>query len=75
MEKYLKILELDKIVNKIKEKVVLDQNKIMLEEMTLINDIEEIETALNEVYEASSLIQRMQRFPLYFKGDIVLIIT
>lgn len=70
MNKYYKILELDKIINKVQELCYLDEAKEFLEEFTLMSEIEAISEALNEVDEATVLLERMQRFPLYFRDDI-----
>ena len=63
-------LELNIIINEIKERVRLLENKTLLDNYVPFNDFEEIQQALNEVDEASILLQRMNRFPLYFQGDI-----
>ena len=70
MNKYYKILELDKIINKIKDFTYLDETKKSLDTLELMNKVDQIEDSLSEVDEASVLFQRMQRFPLYFRGDI-----
>lgn len=70
MNKYYKILELDKIVNKISELCHLDETKNSLKDIKLMDDLEEINNALAEVDEATILLNRMHRFPLYFKTDI-----
>lgn len=70
MNKYYKMLELDKIFNLVKNEVYLDKNKDFLEEITLLDDFKEIDTALSEVDEAVILLQRMGRFPLLFTSDI-----
>lgn len=73
--KFYKILELNKVVEKIQEKVVLEKNKAYLAQMELMNDLEAIQHSLNEVDEATVLIQRLHRFPLYFTSDVDLILS
>src|SRR5690554_4631594 len=70
MEKYYKILELDKIIQKIQELCQLEETKTNLKKLKLLNDLDKINDTLAEVDEATILIQRMQRFPLYFKSDL-----
>lgn len=70
MEKYYKILELDKIIQKIQELCQLEETKTNLKNLKLLNDLDKINDTLAEVDEATILIQRMQRFPLYFKSDL-----
>jgi len=70
MNKYHTLLELNKIIETLKDFVILKNNRDQLEDLELMNDIEEINKSLNEVDEAAVLIQRMGRFPLYFRGDI-----
>lgn len=75
MNKYYYILELNKIIEYLKEYVILEANKKLLEEIKLMNNLDEIQNALNEADEASILIQRMSRFPLYFRSDIHYILS
>lgn len=70
MEKYYKILELDKIIQKIQKLCQLEETKTNLKNLKLLNDLDKINDTLAEVDEATILIQRMQRFPLYFKSDL-----
>lgn len=70
MEKSLKTLEFNIILDKIRAKAKLNASKQVLDGLPLMNDLEEIEKALNETDEASVLLQRMYRFPLYFTTDI-----
>src|SRR5690554_13550 len=70
MEKYYIILELDKIIQKIQELCQLEETKTNLKNLKLLNDLDKINDTLAEVDEATILIQRMQRFPLYFKSDL-----
>jgi DNA mismatch repair protein MutS2 len=70
MEKSLITLELHIIIEKIKAYVRLDSNRKMLDDIVLMDDPEEISRALDEVDEATVLIQRLSRFPLYFQSDI-----
>lgn len=70
MNKYYHILELDKIIDLVKEEVILDSNKHLLDEVLLMNDLDEINYALDEVDEACVLIERSGRVPLYFHSDV-----
>ena len=74
MNKYWTILEFDKIIEELKKKVRLDYNKNFLDNVVLYEDIEEIRKCLEEVDEASKLIERMNQFPLYFNSDILYIL-
>ena len=68
--KYYNILELNKIIDKLKEEVILDSNIDSLNNITLSNDIDYINEMLDEVDEASKLLLRLSRFPLLFKTDV-----
>ncbi len=68
--KYFKTLELDKIIAKVQAKSILNESKLALDELVLLNNLDLINEALSEVEEATMLLQRLQRFPLYFKSDI-----
>lgn len=70
MEKHYQTLELNKIINKIKDRCQLSINHTKLDNCILSNDLDEINHNLNEVDEAVILLQRLQRFPLYFRSDI-----
>lgn len=70
MNKYHLILELNKILDLVKEEVILDANKEELNKIILMNDLDEIRYALDETDEATRLILRAQRFPLYFNSPI-----
>ena len=70
MNKYYKILELDKIIEKLRKEIFLDSNFNKLDNIVLYDDIDVINEALNQVDEASKLIFRMGRFPLYFVEDV-----
>lgn len=74
MNKYWTILEFDKIIEELKKKVRLDYNKNFLDNVVLFEDIDEIKECLEEVDEASKLIERMNQFPLYFNSDILYIL-
>ncbi len=74
MNKYLHLLELPKITALLEELVVLEQNKLFLNEFVLHNDLSIIQRMLDEVDEATIIIQRMGRFPLYFNQDISFIL-
>ncbi len=66
MNKYYKILELDKIVEMLKEHLFLSVSKKKFDEIELINDIEELDYSLNEVDEATILVERMGRIFIHF---------
>ena len=68
--KYYNILELNQIIDKLKEEVILDSNMDSLNNITLSNDIDYINEMLDEVDEASKLLLRLSRFPLLFKTDV-----
>lgn len=70
MNKYWNILEFDKVIDEVKSEVRLDYNKDLLDNIILYEDINEIRDYLEKVDEASKLILRMQKFPLYFNSDI-----
>jgi len=70
MNKYHLTLELNKIIDLIKEEVILDINKVELDNIILMNNLDEIRYALEETDEATRLILRSQRFPLYFNSPI-----
>mgnify|MGYP000878488607 CR=1 FL=1 len=75
MNKYLKMLEFDKIIELLKKEVVLKVNHSRLENITLMDEIEDIELSLNEVDEAVILQQRMGRNPIYFNVDLKAILV
>ncbi len=68
--KYLKMLELDKIINDVIKEADLLKAKDRLENIELMDDIDDIRLALNEVNEASILLNRYGKYPLYFSNDI-----
>ena len=70
MNKYWNILEFNKIIDELKKSVRLDINKDELDKVILYEDVDDIILSLNEVDEASKLIQRMNQFPLYFNNNI-----
>lgn len=70
MNKYWNILEFNKIIDELKKSVRLDINKDELDKVILYEDVYDIILSLNEVDEASKLIQRMNQFPLYFNNNI-----
>lgn len=70
MNKYYQILELNKVIDLIKEDTVLDCNKDYLDQQILFENIDDIRLALEETDEATKLILRYQRFPLYFNSPI-----
>lgn len=70
MNKYWNILEFNKIIEELKKSVRLDINKDELDKVILYENVDDIIFSLNEVDEASKLIQRMNQFPLYFNNNI-----
>ncbi|MDD3124132.1 MAG: endonuclease MutS2 [Candidatus Izemoplasmatales bacterium] len=70
MNKYHNTLELNKIIEYIKEETILDTNKDYLDNLVLMDDIDDIRQSLDETDEAVKLILRMQRFPLYFNSPL-----
>ncbi|MGD9604567.1 MAG: endonuclease MutS2 [Bacilli bacterium] len=74
MNKYYNLLELHKIVAILQDLVVIEQNKTFLSQIVLNNDLSIIQRMLDEVDEATIIIQRMGRFPLYFNQDIAFIL-
>ena len=70
MKKNYKILELDKIINLLEQEIKLESNKELMDpDKLMMNDIDEIRKSLDEVDEASIIIQRLNRFPLFFTKD------
>lgn len=70
MKKYEKILELNKILDLLKEYLVLETNKEKIDDIELSNNILEVNQMLDETCEALTIIERMGRFPLYFSEDV-----
>ena len=68
--KYLKILELDKIIEKVCQEASLKESINRLNNIELMNDKDDIEEALSEVNEACILYAKMNKFPIYFSSDI-----
>ncbi len=68
--KYLKMLELDKIINDVIKEADLLKAKERLANIELLDDIDDIKLALNETNEASILLNRYGKYPLYFSNDI-----
>ena len=62
MEKYYKILELDKIIQKIQELCQLEETKTNLKNLKLLNDLDKINDTLAEVDEATILIKGCKDF-------------
>lgn len=69
MNKYEQMLELDVILNMLKEEAFLDSSKEKIDEATPINDIDTLNFMLDEVDEALILLERMGKFPIYIKQD------
>lgn len=70
MNKYMKMLELDKIISKVVNECVLDKSKENFDNISLMNDLNEISNTLDQVDEAVILTQRLGRIPLYFTNDV-----
>lgn len=70
MEKYLKVLEFDKIIALLKDHLELEGNIKDLENVTLTNDLDMINLMLDQTSEFSSILIRIRRMPLYFKKDL-----
>ena len=75
MNKYLQILELNKILNMLKEEVILEKNIINIENISLSDSLNEIQAMLDETEEATILILRMGRIPIQLKKDILYILN
>ena len=75
INKYFRILEFDKIIDKLKEEVILESNINLLNNIELESELSVVSKMLEEVDEASKLLIRVGRFPLYFKEDITQILT
>ncbi|MDD2492623.1 MAG: endonuclease MutS2 [Bacilli bacterium] len=70
MNKYHMILELNKVIDLVKEETILDANKEELSNLVLMNEIDDIRYALEETDEATRLVLRAHRFPLYFNAPM-----
>ena len=70
MPKIYKTLEFDKILELLQNYFVLDKNKDEVFSFPLMNEVETIDYALNETLEATKILQRLGRNPLYFSSDI-----
>ncbi|MBO4667696.1 MAG: endonuclease MutS2 [Bacilli bacterium] len=70
MKKYHNILEFDKIIELLKEEIILDTNKENLDDISLDYNILEVNSMLDETMEAKTIIERMGRFPLYFTSNV-----
>lgn len=70
MNKTYSILELDKVIAILKKKVILDKNIDNLNTIVLEDNLEKIDYALSETLEAAKIMQRLGRFPIFFKTDI-----
>lgn len=75
MEKYHKMLELDKVLNEVITEMYLDWNKKTFLDTPLQNDLICIQHMLDEVDEAVMLSYRMGPFPLYFHQHVGLILS
>ena len=74
MNKYYKILELDKIIEKLTQEIRIDDNLNKLNELELSNNIDEIRTSLDETDEAVRIIFRMGRFEILFTKNVNLFV-
>lgn len=74
MNKYYKILELDKIIEKLTQEIRIDDNLDKLNELELSNDIDKIRTSLDETDEAVRIIFRMGRFEILFTKNVNLFV-
>lgn len=70
MKKYHLILEFDKIIELLKQELVLETNINKLEEIELSSNVLEVNNMLDETFEAKTIIERMGRFPLYFSSNV-----
>lgn len=70
MNKYYKILELDKIIEKLASEIRIEDNLDVLNNLELTNDIKKIRTSLEETDEAVRIIFRMGRFEILFSKDV-----
>ncbi len=70
MNKYYKILELDKILDMLINEIRLDDNIDIINNIELSNDIDDIRKMLEETDEAVRIIYRMGRFEILFQKNI-----
>lgn len=73
--KIIKTLEFDQVLNLLKEKLILQRNIEDVFKIPFMNDLVAIDYALNETLEATRIIQRLGRSPLYFSIDIEYLLT
>ena len=68
--KYLKMLELDKIIDDVKKEVDLKVSIDRINDLRLMDDLDEIKISLAEVNEASLIYTKMHKYQSYFSDDI-----
>lgn len=69
MKKNHLVLELNTITKMLIDEFILQSNKNLTEDDLLLEDIDDIRESLDEVDEANIIINRLGRFPLFFKND------
>lgn len=72
MADFLKTLELDQILNQLKGYAVLERTKAIIEELRPINDIDILNTLLDQVDEAVRITLRFYPVPIMFSRDLLL---
>lgn len=70
MNKYFKILELDKIIDMLINEICLNDNVDNINNIEMTNDIDKINEYLNETDEAVKIIYRLGRFEILFKDNV-----
>jgi len=73
MDKYVKLLELDQILQRASEHAVMIPTKRLFDELVPLNDITIIEELLTETEEAVRIVLRFSDAPIYFDSDIAAI--
>ena len=71
MYDYLKTLELDQILSQLSGYAVLERTKMMIRDLRPINDVDIINTLLDEVDEAVRIILRFYSVPIMFGQDLL----
>lgn len=69
MNKYQKLLEFDVILEMLDSNIFLNTSKTKCMNTPLYKDLETLNIELDKVDEASILLQRMGKFPIYIKSD------
>ena len=70
MNKHLLKLEFDKIIDSLLSFAIIDNTKSLIKKIEPYNDIDELNSALDEVDEALKIICRYGKAPIYFSSDI-----